>query len=166
MKPYLPLLFFILLPVFSAAQPDSSNWDRTMDGVNKKSMCLIDTVVTIYDHKLLVIEDSSVWSYDFAEGKRTYLEIKIRTTVCACIDCSYADHILIDITDLPVHEQVELNSGNAVWLIWNSLMIGHSEATFAGKLNYDNPSDFSLEIFKYVPGQSWLTYDGIRVDRQ
>jgi hypothetical protein len=137
-----------------------------MDGVHKRSLCLVDTVVTVHSQKKLLVEDSVDWAYDFVEGKQTYLEIKIRTTVCSCMDCSYADHILIDITGLKPKERIELNSSNAVWIIWNSMMMSYSETNFSGSLVYQGDADFTFEIFKYVPGQSWLTYDGIRVERQ
>jgi hypothetical protein len=165
MKHCLVFFFFVLTPLLSVAQHDSTTWDRTMDGVYKKSLCAVDTVVTVYTQKSLVIKDSTNWTYEFAAGKRTYLEIKIRTTFCWCVDCSYADHILIDITDLKSAESVEINSTNTVWITWNSLMMSSSETTFAGTLAYKNVSDFTFEIFKYVEGQSWLTYDGIKVER-
>ena len=82
------------------------------------------------------------------------------------MDCSYADHILVDITGLKPGKEMELSPSNSVWIIWNSLMIPVSESTFSGVLKYNGEKDFSFEIFKYVPGQSWLTYDGIRVERQ
>ncbi|MBI3133334.1 MAG: hypothetical protein HYZ14_01555 [Bacteroidetes bacterium] len=164
MKFVLPVIF-VLIALVTYAQPDSTHWDRTMEGVHKRSLCVVDTMVTLYSQKTLVIEDSVDWSYDFAEGEKTYLEVKIRTTVCSCMDCSYADHVVIDISTLKPGDEVELNPSNTVWFIWNSWMIGSIEQTFTGSLKYTAANDFLIEIYKYVPGQSWLTYDGIKVLR-
>lgn len=162
------LVLFLLVygPWLLYAQSDSIGWDRTMEGVNKRSRCLVDTVITVHSEKKLIVRDTVDWSYEFVSGSKTYLEVKIRSTVCSCSDCSFADHILVDVTDIQDGAPVALSVDNTHWFIWNSWMIGHAENTFAGTLDFVSADAMTLELYKYVPGQSWLTYDGIKIVRK
>lgn len=148
------------------SQKDTASTDRSDEGIHKKSLCVVDTTVLIHDQKLLAIKDTNDWSYEFNQGSKKYLEINLRTTVCWCTDCSFAEHVLIDITGLKPGAKVKLNSENTTWLSWNSLMIGHAETHFKGQLIYNSDKSFTLQIYKFVPGQPSLKYDGIRIVRK
>jgi hypothetical protein len=157
------VLFFLLI-VFAFncfSQEDSLSADRSIDGIHKKSSCVVDTTIVIQNQKNLVIKDTTDWNYEFASGAKKYLEVNLRTTVCWCTDCSFAEHVLIDITGLKPGDKIKLTSQNTTWLAWNSMMIGHSEINFKGQLVYNSDQSFTLEIYKFVPGKSELKYDGI-----
>jgi hypothetical protein len=160
----------LLLPLFFSlngfSQKDTLSVDRSDEGMHKKTSCVVDTTIVIQDQKSLIIKDTTDWNYEFVSGKKKYLEVSLRTTVCRCTDCSFAEHVLIDITGLKPGDKIKLTSQNTTWLAWNSLMIGHSEINFKGQLVYNSDQSFTLEIYKFVPGKNELKYDGIRVEKR
>ncbi len=162
-------LLFVFIFVFglnSFSQKDSLSADRSHEGMHKKSSCVVDTTIVIQDQKNLVIKDTTDWNYEFDSGKKKYLEVNLRTTVCWCTDCSFAEHVLIDITALKPGDKIKLTNQNTTWLSWNSMMIGYSELNFKGYLVYNSDQSFTLEIFKFLPGKNELKYDGIRVEKK
>src|SRR5687768_5667849 len=114
------LLFVLFWSVITFGQDTVLIADKTLEGAHKKSMCTVDTLISVHSDKKLVISDSTYLEYEFKPGKRSYVEIRLRSTICSCKDCSFADHLSIDVTGLKPGDQISISPSNTTWIHWNS----------------------------------------------
>jgi hypothetical protein len=157
------LLFCLFFLTACAFGQDTMIADKTLEGTYKKSMCTVDTLISLHLDKKIVIVDSTNLEYEFKSGKRSYVEIRLRSTICSCKDCSFADHLSIDVTGLKPGDKVSISPENTTWIHWNSMMMVNLEQNFAGTLTYNGENDFVLEVYKFIPAQPQVRYDGVRV---
>lgn len=158
------IILIFLFSGFCYAQNDSSNRDRTLEGVHLKSRCVVDTTLVLHRNKLLVT-DTTHWNYEFVPGKETYLEVWLRSTFCDCRDCSFSHQVIIQLSAQNDINQLALSPKNTTWISCNSFMMKSAETNFSGILSITSAKKLDLEISRFVAGNPALKYDGIKIER-
>lgn len=159
----------IVLLLFASgvfAQQDTTNRDRTLDGIHLRSKCVVDTSLVFHYNKSLVLKDSSNLIYEFVPGNKIYAEVWVRSTVCLCKDCSFSHHVIVDISTLKETGNLILTKENTVWISMNSMMISTLEKSFTGSIKLLGKNLVVMELLKFLPANPELIYDGMKVVKE